>query len=274
MQVKGRWFIYLLMGILCANGATAQIVVKGTVYDGSMLNGLGEVDVHSGSGATAATDTLGRYHIKVPETDSIFFEYLGKRTAWFPVKLMANPDDFEISMYGIASVNLTPVTVTANSYHLDSLQNREEYKELFDYGDPGMIDGGKMHGRQFGVGLDFDMLLTGRAIEKSRMSTQRYLIEDEKQRYIDHRFNKALVGRLTGLTHPALDSFMKMYRPSYDQLKTYANEIEYYQYIQEAGKSFKEYWPEIVAAHDHHVADSAYKGRDDDNEPVGRQSQE
>jgi hypothetical protein len=274
MQVSTRWQTVLLMVIgllLSGSRLSAQVIVQGTVFDGSMINGLQEVDVTSGSGAHAITDSTGRYHIRLSEKDSLYFSYLGKRTPWFPVKDMQNPDAFDVSMYGVESVSITPLTIQANSYHLDSLQNREEYRELFDYEGGNYVTGGKTRGRGLGVGLDFDMLLTGRNIARSRESTQRYMIEDERQRYIDHRFTKALVGRLTGLLPPALDTFMKMYRPSYEQLQAFENQVALDQYITEAGRSFPEMWAQIEAYKRRHFVDTTlHEASDAVEDSVGR----
>lgn len=250
--------------LLSGNNLFAQVIVSGTVFDGSMINGLQEVDVISGNGGHAVTDSLGHYHIRLSEKDSLYFSYLGKRTPWFPVRDMQNPDVFDVSMYGVESVSITPLYIQPNSYHLDSLENREEYKELFDYEGGNYLSGAKTRGRGLGVGLNFDMLLTGRNIERSRESTQRYMIEDEHQKYIDHRFTRSLVEHLTGLTSPALDTFMKMYRPSYEQLQSFESQVALDQYIVNEGKYFPEMWAQIEAYKRRHYVDTTLHGENQD----------
>jgi hypothetical protein len=252
MQVSRFWQRVLLLAAAMFGVVPlfAQVRVQGIVFDGSMTNGLQEVYVTSGSGAIAVTDSLGHYVIGVSETDSIYFSYLGKRTPYFRVKEIANTEEFDISMYGVASINITPLYIKPNSYHLDSLENREEFRELFDYQDGGYMQDAKMRsgrGAGLGVGVDFDMLLTGRAIQKSRSSTQRWMIAEERVNYVDHRFNKTLVKELTGLTPPALDTFMHTYRPSYELLQSFETEVDFRRYIQESGKFFSEEWEQIQA---------------------------
>jgi hypothetical protein len=65
------------------------------------------------------------------------------------------------------------------------------------------------------------------------------LIREEQNKYIDYRFNKTIVKRLTTFTDgPLLDAFMERYRPQYEIL-TQVLDIELYMYIQAAAKDFQ-----------------------------------
>jgi hypothetical protein len=222
----------------------AQTEIKGTVYDRSLRNEMQGVDVLSSSGARTVTDTLGRYHISLSPSDSIYFSYLGKKSRKFPVKDIAAPLQNDISLDAVVTVTLAPVLVSPNSYHLDSLENRRENEKIFDFEKDSPLEGMKSgRGRSFGVGLDFDMFFNGQArINKSRLSVQRWFEEDERQNYINHRFSKAIVKKLTGLESPALDTFMVEYRPTYDFVKACTTDIELYQNILDWSKSFSEEW--------------------------------
>jgi hypothetical protein len=44
---------------------------------------------------------------------------------------------------------------------------------------------------------------------------QQRLLQQEEDKFIDHRFSKQLVKRLTNLNAGQLDSFMVIYRPTY-----------------------------------------------------------
>ena len=69
-------------------------------------------------------------------------------------------------------------------------------------------------------------------------SLQSRLLEDEAQKFIDYRFNKATVKQLTGFEGEQLASFMEMYRPNYE-FTAYSTEYEFYQYILDASKRFR-----------------------------------
>jgi len=56
------------------------------------------------------------------------------------------------------------------------------------------------------------------------------LEEQERQKFVDHRFNKALVKRLTNLDGANLDTFMLRYRPTYT-FTLMASEYDFQLYI-------------------------------------------
>ena len=67
---------------------------------------------------------------------------------------------------------------------------------------------------------------------------QERLIEQEHDKFIDHRFSKQLVRRLTDLSNKPLDSFMVMYRPTY-QFTLLATDYEFQSYIKKCYKYFR-----------------------------------
>jgi hypothetical protein len=227
--------------VLACKAAIGQVYIDGTVYDRSQLRAMQGVSVLGTSGAGTVTDSMGHYGIRLPEGDSIYFSYLGKSTSKFPVKevVLALPFDMSLQV-GIDS--LPPVLVRPNDYHLDSLANRQEYQKVFDY-DADYIQNMKStsRGRGMGVGVDFDMLFEGKKIRRME-AFQKRLVEEEQDKYIDHRFTRALVKRITGLQAPALDTFMRQYRPSYAFIQSCETDYEFYKYIYDWGKFFAEDW--------------------------------
>lgn len=105
-----------------------------------------------------------------------------------------------------------------------------------------MVHSMKMERRPgMGIGLDLDMLIDGKA--NRRMEALQSRLEwEEKDNYVDHRWNKALVKRVTGFESPMLDTFMRQYRPSYEFIQSCKTEYEFYKYIQEWGKFFADDW--------------------------------
>ena len=59
------------------------------------------------------------------------------------------------------------------------------------------------------------------------------LLQQEKDKFIDHRFNKALVRRLTNLDGDELERFMAVYRPDYE-FTLYSSDYDFQLYIKEA----------------------------------------
>jgi len=223
---------------LTGSSAHAQYKVKGTVYDSSRLYPLDAVTVLSTSGKGALTDLNGNYEIDVTEKDSIWFSYLGKPTIKFPVLKMNDPLHFDISLQ-INIMVLKGVTVMPRNYRLDSIQNRIDYAKIFNYERPKLRP--TMGGGAGGVGVGFDLDEIIRMFQfrknKNMLKFQERLLEQEQDKFIDHRFNKQLVRRLTNLTDEKLDSFMVIYRPGY-QFTLMTSDYEFQSYIRKCYELF------------------------------------
>jgi len=212
----------------------AQFKVKGTVYDSSRTFVLQSVSVLSSSGKGAITDSNGRYTIDVTEKDSIWFSYLGKPTVKYAVLKMRDPLNFDIAIQLNVTV-LKGVTVRPRSYRMDSIQNRIDYAKIFNYEKPKIqpsING-------VGVGFDLDEIIRMFQFRKNKntLAFQRRLLQQEQDKFIDHRFSKQLVKRLTNLTGDPLDSFMAYFRPSYLFCET-ATDYELGNYIKSCYELF------------------------------------
>ena len=209
----------------------------GTVYDSSRNFPMEAVSVLSSSGRGTMTNSEGHYEIEVEETDSIWFSYLNKPTKKFPVMKIFNPFEFDISLQVNVPL-MKEVKIRPKNYKLDSLQNRMDYAKIFNYQKPKL----KVVTPQFGVGAGFDLdeiinMFRFRR-NKSMAAFQKRLLLEERNKAIDHRFNKALVRRLTLLEGKELDSFMRVFRPSYTFTKL-SGDYEFQQYIKTSLYRFK-----------------------------------
>lgn len=224
-----------------------KVQLTGKIYDASARFALQGVSVLGTSGAGTVTDTLGRYDIQLPAGDSISFSYLGRATAKIPVAAIPQGFPFDMSL-DVAVDSLPAVLVRSPDYRTDSLANRREYQKVFDYG-YSYLD--KMNpgrgGRSLGVGIDLDLLFDGKK-NRQMLALQRRLEEEETDKYIDHRWNRAQIRKVTGLEPPALDSFMRQYRPSKEFIQSCATDYEYFRYIREWGKYFADDWTRQHAA--------------------------
>jgi hypothetical protein len=239
--MDARNFLYrqlvVLALALAGQAAIGQVVIKGTVYDRSRYFAMPGVSVMGTSGAGTMTDSAGKYSIRLGKNDSLYFSYLGKATARFPVKTIAANYPMDISL-GVSVDSLPLVVVRPKVYRYDSLENREEYRRVFEYQQPDYL-GSANEG--FGVGLNLDALFNAKKIRQT-LALQRRLIEQEHDKYVDHRFTKILVRKITGLPSPAIDTFMRAYRPSYEFIQRCENDYEYYKYIRDWGREFWQEW--------------------------------
>lgn len=235
---KTEWL--LAIAICLVIPCSSQIRVTGRVYDISKFRPLDAVSILTTSGTGTTSDSLGRYSIVVRETDSIWFSYLNKPTPKYPVKSIQNPDNFEISLH-VFSNDLKEVRVMPRNYRLDSIRNREDYAKAFNYNKPGI--GSSLNvGPGGGVGLDLDEFIRMFQFRRNKrmLAFQNRLLEEEEDRYIDHRFSRALVIKLTGLRGEELNNYMKIYRPTLEFVET-STDYEFQDYIKKCYSHYQRY---------------------------------
>lgn len=207
------------------------------VYDSSRNYPMQYVNVFSTSGSASFTNADGVYKIDVTEKDSIWFSYLGKATMKFPVLGIATPMQFDISLQVNVPV-LKEVRIRPKNYRQDSLQNRQDYAKVFNYQKPGLKTVTPQYGAAAGFDLDEIINVFRFRRNRSMLSFQQRLLAQEEEKYVSHRFNKALVRRLTHLDSAELDDFMRIYRPSYTFTQL-AGDYEFQLYIKTAYYRFK-----------------------------------
>ncbi len=229
-----KTILYILL-VFCTLEAAAQTVtIHGTVFNMYKTRPLDGVSVLCNCGRGTTTDSNGNYVIQVDLSDSLRFSYLGRATQMFPVSMMNSTTGFDIALH-VKPTELAEVRVAPKNYRMDSLQNRKDYEKIFNYHKPGLAisDGAN------GAGLDLDELINVFRFKRNRRlaAFQARLIEDEQDKFIDHRFTRYTVKKITGLDGDSLDAFMFRYRPSFAFTKV-ASDYEFYDYIKLA---FQEY---------------------------------
>ncbi|MFT3937186.1 MAG: hypothetical protein QM726_26475 [Chitinophagaceae bacterium] len=215
-----------------------QVIIKGHVYDMSKTQTLNGVSVLSNSGVGTTTDSTGAYVLLVNEGDSIWFSYLNKPTPKFAVAAINSFNNFDISLH-VPVTELREVRIMPRSYKRDSIQNRLDYAKAFDFKKPGISLSNPNSGA-FGVGLDLDAFINMFNFRRNRRMAhfRDRLIKEEQDKFIDHRFTKALVKKITQLTGEEQDDFMKKYRPSLDFTST-ATDYEFAEYIKLAWQEYE-----------------------------------
>lgn len=233
--------IHLLLLFTCITAsARAQLTISGTVFDISKRNYVENVKVESNSGRSTVTDSMGRYTITVQEKDSLLFIYNDKPTMKFSVKDIPDINKFDISLQVAVKSKystLKEVVVIAKSYREDSLENRRLYAEYYDFRRPGIRSSISPSGV---AGADLDEIINLFRFRRNRMmkAFQARLEQQEQDRYIDYRFNKTFVRRVTQLQGAELDTFMVRYRPTY-LFASSADEVTFHKYVLNNSYRFK-----------------------------------
>lgn len=200
--------------------------------------------VVSTGGLFTITDSLGRYTIKVAEKDSLIFYYNNKPTQKFPVKTIPDPSHFDISIRIPIKTRykmLKDVMVFSKSYKEDSLENRQTYADVYNYTKPRVESSISPDGVP---GADLDQLINIFRFRRNKQlkAFQLRLESQEQEKYVNYRFNNIIVKRITGLSGPLLDTFVKWYRPSYEFTRN-SDEMAFNQYILNAFYLFQKIMP-------------------------------
>lgn len=237
MYCRNYTSILLLVCVLFVGIAVSgqQVKVSGRILDMTGKTPLEAVSVLTTSGYGSASDSLGRFSLRVNETDSIWFSYLNKATPKYAVTSIGNINNFEISLH-VNVTSLKEVSVMPRSYRRDSIQNRQDYAKAFNFSKPGLSTSSLPLGSTGpGVGLDINQLIGMFQFRKNRRMAafQERLLREEEEKYIEHRFSRALVIRITTLRGKDLDTFMLRYKPNLE-FTQFATDYEFQSYIKTA----------------------------------------
>jgi hypothetical protein len=147
---------------------------------------------------------------------------------------------------------LKPVFVRNSNYRNDSIKNRQEYADVFNYRKTGVgMGNNKWRDSVNGLALDtkdkkLSLLDIGGALQgaskksRQKLHLQKMLVQTEQANYIEHTFTPALVEKYSGMhDDDSLHQFIKKYAPPYNEL-TGMNEIDMAMYIVKQVKLFRQ----------------------------------
>ena len=232
-----KYVLFLFLLVLAGKGF-AQYKVKGHVLDSSRIFPIELVTVQSTGGKITSTDTSGFYSIDVAEKDSIWFSYLGKPTQKYPVLKIADVTQFDIALRIKVDV-MKEVRIKTRNYKEDSIQNRRDYAKAFDFQRPSV--GSMTSVTSSGVGFDVGEIIRLFQFRKNRnMEKFRERLEqEERDKYIDRRFSKGLVKKITHIEiDEELADSMKKYRPTFEFTAS-TSEYEFQFFIKIAYEEYK-----------------------------------
>ncbi|MBN8853562.1 MAG: hypothetical protein BGO55_12445 [Sphingobacteriales bacterium 50-39] len=169
------------------------------------------------------SDMGGNYKIPAKRGDTIVFTSAGYKpdTAFVSDWMFDGQEGYTVYMDPNV-VELPTVRVgDLSNYQLDSIKRKEEYAYL-DQFHKVKLAGGKTFSD--GVGLSFSPIDYFSHVQVQRRRLKKRLAQNEKDYYIDSRWSRAYVVRVTGLKGDSLQLFMYRYRPSYDFCRKASNE--------------------------------------------------
>lgn len=225
------FLVLLLGGSLTAN---AQQFLTGKVYVKGSADTLISVSIHNiTSQRYDLSDEDGSYRIQAAPGDHIAFSSVGHKadtvtvtasilTAAYPVYLEIKPQ------------TLIAARVEYNNYQLDSMDRRQEYAWVYEHGNTPRIEKNRQGD---GVGVEMNIFRHSSSAEKQRERLEKRLQKEEQDYYVDFRYNKDYVAKITHLQGDSLKTFMKKYRPSYEYCRKAAT-VDILVYINDCYKQY------------------------------------
>ncbi|MBU3676330.1 MAG: carboxypeptidase-like regulatory domain-containing protein [Chitinophagaceae bacterium] len=198
----------------------AQTVMKGRIRDFANNQALDNVNVrniYSMVGMT--TDKAGEFQVRIKQGELVEFSKVGYQTLRIRIQNEKEPSYYVLDMKRVP-IELREVDIKGKplDFKSDSMRYRQVYKTVLN--------------KQRRNEIDMRSMPLAMLSRKNReeWAFQEMYEEWEQNKFIDVTFNEKLVQRITYLSGPDLDLFMKRYRPSYEFLRT-ASEYEYLDYI-------------------------------------------
>lgn len=215
---------FLSLLLLSAFPVFSQQFLRGRIHKKSSTEVLISVSVHNLTQRKYnQSDMGGNFKIGAMKGDTLVFTSAGylPDTTFVNTWMFEEADGYMVYLTPNL-VELPSVRVGEQSnYQLDSIKRKEEYAWL-DQVHREKLAGGKTFSD--GVGISFSPLSYFYSKEVQRRRLRRRLKQDEIDYYIDFRFPRSYVARVTGLQGDSLQVFMYRYRPTYKFCRKASNE--------------------------------------------------
>jgi hypothetical protein len=232
-----RYFTYpfVLFLLLSSLTGSAQQFLTGKIYKKNSTEVLVSVSIHNISAQRYdLSEENGSYRIQVVPGDHVSFSSVGYMSDTVTITAAMLTAEYPVYL-DIRAQTLKAVRVGEfSNYQLDSMDRRKEYSWVYDHGNTPRME----HERKGdGVGVTLNIFRNASAKEKQREKLQKRLAKEEEEYYIDSRYNKDYVTKITHLKGDSLQQFMQKYRPSYDYCRRAAN-VDILVYINDSYKQY------------------------------------
>ncbi len=226
--------LFLLITMVClAPDSEAQQLMKGRIYDKDSDSALVSVTIFNLSRKLYALSTRdGDYAIVAQEGDKVVFTSVGYKPDTVKVMNYMIDAGYDVTM-ALKNSMLRNVDVHARNYQADSLRRREEYAAFYNQPKNKIVS---KQGPQNGVGMAFSPIgfFSRKAKDKKVGKKLQY---EEEQDFVNYTFSRRYVEKMTGLRGDSLETFMILYRPSYEFCRS-ANSEDMLNYVNEKLKIY------------------------------------
>jgi hypothetical protein len=231
-----RYTYTIILLLLISVSGSAQTFLTGKVHNRESTEILVSVSIQNHTQRKYdLSDEGGNYRIPAREGDKLIFSSVGYITDTLIVTAAMLSADCPVNMEPRV-VSLQSVTVgSLSNYQLDSIARREQYSWIYDRGKQKLMEKER---KGDGVGVSMNILRNSSREEKDWEKLKKRLLKEEEQHYIDYRYSREYVSRLTRLEGDSLQKFMQQYRPSYEYARKAAN-VDILVFISDSSKKFR-----------------------------------
>jgi len=220
-------FLALLLSVLSFAVAEAQ-EIRGVVSD--MTNRLPLADVfieNIHTGETMMTDSTGQFAVRVAKGQLVEFRKTGYKTERARIPEGALPPFFKVFLEQ-SPVELPEYVVQQPGldWKKDSLRYYETYKHVLSIPQFSTLDA---------IQHPFSALSKR---NRQIWAFQREYSWFEQEKYVDYVFNERIVGNLTGLKGDSVQAYLRMFRPTYEQLRQ-LREYDFFTYIRNSVMQYR-----------------------------------
>lgn len=234
------FLFFLVVSMFLGARSVAQVIVTGKVYDRESREILYLATVKNKStGEGNFSDLGGNYRISAKEYDVIIFSFVGYYPDSITVTVSKGTEVRDVFLHARPH-ELSGVEVTAGltPYQVDSINRRRQFREYLAAPRYKMIGGNGDNGNTpGGFGISISPFTFFSKAEKQKRKFDRMYAVAERQKFIDSRYTRELVSRVTGLKGDSLAYFMNSHQPAYEFVRT-ASDMELMYWIK---YTYKEY---------------------------------
>ncbi|OCX50691.1 hypothetical protein BEL04_22450 [Mucilaginibacter sp. PPCGB 2223] len=223
--------------VLCAVQVTAAFAqdktIDGIVFDNNSKERIARVNIVNTRTAESYYNNLkAEFKVKARSGDVLIFS----KTGYFNDTVTLKNEATLVIYLKPSSVQLREVSIRSLVTPLDQYnRTKKDYTKIYGHiADKGLLS--SISGQ--GAGLSIDALWNMVSKEGRNATHLRAIIDrDYRENVIDYRFNRTLVGSITGLDDVKLTDFMFKYRPSY-YIVTSTNDYDFIKYIRTSYKRY------------------------------------
>lgn len=226
----------LLLGLLGCMHANAQQFLTGKIYKANSTEHLVSVSIHNITQQRYdLSEEDGSYRIQAAPGDHISFSSVGYKTDTITVTAALLTAAYPVYM-DIRAQTLQSVRVGQfSNYQLDSMDRRKEYAWVYEHENTPHLARDRQGAD--GVGVTLNIFRNTSTAAKQRIRLSKRLEKEEEEYFVDSRYNKDYVTKITKLKGDSLADFMRRYRPSYDYCRKAAN-VDILVYINDSYKQY------------------------------------